>query len=408
MSLYDKASLIQIPSGYKGGKLYSVVPNDGVGDFTFSRGSAATRINEQGLIETMGSTEPRLNWDDSCPSLLLEPQRTNLSTYSEDFSNSAWTKGSLTVSSNTTVAPDGTLTADSVTPNATTNAIRLYQAHTTSATDYSLSFFVKSNGRQYIQLLFGGVLSAVYSNFDLVNGTVTAGTSGAGKIEDYNNGWYRISLKASLNAGSDQIYLWSIDSGSAARGSTSTGNGTDGYYVWGSQFEQGKYPTSYIKTINLSVTRLVDRCNNAGSSSLFNDNEGVLFAEILGLEGDDSVAQLGISNGSDNENVKIIFLNLTTMLLEAKMTSHTNFAVAITINRDNINKVAIQYKANDYKVFVNGTKQSVTQVSATPTGLDRLNFDRGDSNSVFYGKVKQLIVFNEALSDSELQTLTTL
>lgn len=410
MSLYDKASLIQIPSGYKGGKLYSVVPNDGVGDFTFSRGSAATRINEQGLIETMGSTEPRLNWDDSCPSLLLEPQRTNLSTYSEDFSNSAWTKGSLTVSSNTTVAPDGTLTADSVTPNATTNAIRLYQAHTTSATDYSLSFFVKSNGRQYVQLLFGGVLSAVYSNFDLVNGTVTAGTSGAGKIEDYNNGWYRISLKASLNAGSDQIYLWSIDSGSAARGSTSTGNGTDGYYVWGSQFEQGKYPTSYIKTINLSVTRLVDS-SHLFNHSLFTDYPFTVYAkaeakatpnEIFSLVDNTSTTEYLLFQLSSSTQVAVIRRNPTTSDADYYAFS---YSIGDTL------KVAISYiSATSYKLYINGTQVgNVTSGSSLPfaypdilLGQQRVALDTGTRNPI-----DEFMVFNEALSDSELQLLTS-
>ena len=74
-------SLAMIPSGYKDGKVYSVLPSNGDGDFTFSRGSNATRVNKDGLIETITGDTPRLDYSDgSCPSLLLEPQSTNLIT----------------------------------------------------------------------------------------------------------------------------------------------------------------------------------------------------------------------------------------------------------------------------------------------------------------------------------------
>ena len=73
-------SLAMIPSGYKDGKVYSVLPSNGDGDFTFSRGSSATRVNQDGLIEEITDQDtPRLDYSDgSCPSLLLEPQSTNL------------------------------------------------------------------------------------------------------------------------------------------------------------------------------------------------------------------------------------------------------------------------------------------------------------------------------------------
>ena len=79
MSLYEKISLAQIPSGYKASTLYSVIPANGDGDFNFTRSSSATRVNKDGLIETVGTNVPRLDYTNSeCPSLLLEPQRTQL------------------------------------------------------------------------------------------------------------------------------------------------------------------------------------------------------------------------------------------------------------------------------------------------------------------------------------------
>jgi hypothetical protein len=79
MSLFNDASLIVTPNGYKAGKLYSIVPSSGAGDFGVTRATTATRVNSSGLIESVASNVPRLDYSNgSCPSILVEPQRTNL------------------------------------------------------------------------------------------------------------------------------------------------------------------------------------------------------------------------------------------------------------------------------------------------------------------------------------------
>ena len=136
-------SLAMIPSGYKDGKVYSVLPTNGDGDFDFSRGSNATRVNKDGLIETVTGDTPRLDYSDSsCPSLLLEPQRTNLITYSEDFSNSAYSKTMCTVTANQAISPDGTQNADLMT--ATDDDARLEDQVGSSGAEYNQSIYVKS------------------------------------------------------------------------------------------------------------------------------------------------------------------------------------------------------------------------------------------------------------------------
>ena len=100
--------LALIPSGYKSGKVYSILPNDATGDFDFDRASEGTRVRKGGLIEEVTNDVPRLDWYDSnCPSLLLEPQRTNGFTYSEQFNQSVWFKSSCTITTNQIIAPDG-------------------------------------------------------------------------------------------------------------------------------------------------------------------------------------------------------------------------------------------------------------------------------------------------------------
>ena len=133
MSLYKKAGLVQIPSGYKADKLYSVVPNNGDGDFDFTRASTATRVNKDGLIETVAINQARLDYPlldgvvQDNPVLLLEPSRQNLFPDSEDFSASSWqgvTGGALTA--NDTTSPDGTSDATKLEGDGTSTSIRLF------------------------------------------------------------------------------------------------------------------------------------------------------------------------------------------------------------------------------------------------------------------------------------------
>ena len=52
-NLLDKASIILTPTAYNNGEALCVKPSDGSGDFDFSRNSAATRVNAQGLVENV-------------------------------------------------------------------------------------------------------------------------------------------------------------------------------------------------------------------------------------------------------------------------------------------------------------------------------------------------------------------
>jgi len=198
--------------------------------------------------------------DQTSPNLAHIPT-TNLITYSEDFGNASWLKLNSTVTINTTISPDGTLNADEFIPDNTTAVIFIYNQVTFNASDYTLSFFIKYNGRQYVQLLFGSTASFDFSNFDLINHTVT---SGNGNIEDYGNDWYRISLTSNVSAGTSEVYLWSIDSATSSRASASTGNGANGYYVYGAQLEEQTQAETYAPTKGIPVTIDLFKENNYG------------------------------------------------------------------------------------------------------------------------------------------------
>jgi hypothetical protein len=413
MSIYDKASLVHIPSGYRSGTLYNVLPNNADGDFDFSRGSTATRVNKDGLIETVASGVPRLDYPlldgvvQDCPHLLLEPSRTNLFTYSEDFSDSSWTKTRATIISNDTTSPDGSVNASKLSANTDNNTHEIAFSFSFTNNDFAFSVFAKKEELDKLTLFYTGVNKA--ATFDLTNGTTTSATFGTlpskVEMEDYGSGWYRCSITDNTNGASQcRIRLGS--------GSGFVGNDTDGVYIYGAQIEAGSYPTSYIPTsgeVN-GVTRSADVCN--GAEATFNDSEGVLYANLASINNllTDN-REISVSNGTTDNRVFIRYNNISNELRTAVRVSTTNvFDNTETMSDTTIfAKVAVKYKENDFSAFINGFKVNFGTSGSvfSANTLDTLNFDSGTGGQDFYGKTKELMTFNEALSDTELEYLTS-
>jgi len=177
--------------------------------------------------------------------------------------------------------------------------------------------------------------------------------------------------------------------------------------VYGAQMEKGSYSTSLIPTYGTGVTRAADSCNGGGSAESINSTEGVLYAEISGLSTDP--ARLSISDGTNNNNI-YIELDSSNVNAVGRVGGSNQFALSSSQTITNNNKVAIKYKANDFSLYINGTEVATDTSGNTYSAntLTSLQFNRGDGGVLFYGNVKQVAVFNEALSDSELATLTTL
>ena len=324
--------------------------------------------------------------DDAKGALLTEPQSTNLVTYSQDFSDSSWDKDSgIIVSSSNNVSPSGLKDATEI---SVSNNGRIYI--NLSSANYTGSIFIKKGTFAYFK--FSGV------NIDLIAKTTSNANA---NLTEMSNGWFRIAYNIGSSSRPIQVQAYPDNTYSAH---SDSGN----YYIWGAQAEILPYATSIIPTSGSTVTRNADQVNGAGDATTFNDSEGVLMIEFALQKGDDEIRQFSLSNGSDVENVKILQLSGSTIRFEVKMSSGINFIEDVLIDAETNNKYLIQYKANDYKVFVNGVKQSVVQRSTTPIGLDRISFDRGDGASDFYGKTKQVQYFNTALTDAELIKLTTI
>ncbi len=402
-------SLAMIPSAIADSKVYSVLPNNGEGDFIFDRASTATRIGQNGLIQTVATDIPRLNYDilngqvQSCPSLLLEPASTNLITYSEAFDNSYWSKNAASVTSGF-ISPDGTNNAFKLVEDTSNGTHRLLNSANSLSGDILISIFAKKGERNWFKLSNNNVIGAY---FDLQSGSVGTVDSGVtANIENYGNGWYRCSiLKNRATSGSERLVLdLSVD----GSGTSYLGDGTSGIYIYGAQLEIKSYATSYIPTNGASQTRATETCNDAGTASTFNDSEGVLYAEIAALSNDLTNRTIGIL-GDSNNLIELAYRNSTNQircLIKSSGVVEVNLQHTLS-DITSYNKIAIKYKNNNCSLWVNGFEVGTDTSASMPSGLSELNFNRFDGAEDFYGKCKDLRVYNEALTDAQLQTLTS-
>ena len=350
-----------------------------------------------GILEDM----PRLDYSNgSCPSLLLEPSRTNLIEYSEYGGASFWSKTNSSVTDNAAISPEGLGNAFELTDNATNSYHWIYQANLGDVTEHRVSFFAKANTLSQVWSNGGGGINN--AGFDLLNGTIIQenGTSNP-TIEDYGNGWYRCSYTSNFRG----LLIATMKDND----NTYAGTG-ESLYLYGIQSEQdATYPTSYIPTYGVSQTRLLDILfeGAAGLSNFFNPTEGTLFFEVdeplfrqLTTDGR-SIAMRDTTNG---EYFQLRGRSNSVYFLLTMCSPN----VVVVYNFENNTKYAIKWNGSEVNVFANGeARGSSTQIDTfrpytlgvasgfgmyTPTGE----------------KFTNITCFPTALSDDKCIELTTI
>ena len=370
--------------------------------FSFDRASSATVINKEGLIETVGSGEPRIDYkDDSKGALLLEPTRSNLITNSNNLTT--WNGAAMT----------RTLVDDLINPSNGLDASKLTQTSSggyawlsrTFTGNETFSAFVKKDSSNFVRLYAAN--NTVY--FDIVNGTIETeiGSDITNKsIINYGNGWFRVSMSVNSTAAS-YLRIYPASSGSSS-------SGTNSLFVYGAQLEQGSYATSYIPTSGGVVTRNQDSCEQTVPSGIIGQTEGTVYfeTEINGLQGGDMRFQL--SDGSTNNWIFISSGEATGIGVKCRA----------YINNGNVNqfnayseylsagkhKYALAYKQNDIALYVDGV-QVALDTSATIPSCNEITLAGStptSTNSSHFLKYDDLKLYNTRLSNAELQALTTL
>jgi hypothetical protein len=364
---------------------------------------ASIRTKFAGITQDGGSASniPRLDYTNgSCPSILVEPQRTNLLLRSQEFGTSPWAFGGVldTISANSIISPDGTQNADTFVCGYTGYSSIYQSATTTSGTLYTFSVFAKKGNQNKLSIELRGADTTPNIVFDLNNGTILSGSGGT--ITSVGNGWYKCTLTKLSNSTSTLIII----------GRGLTGSIGDTFNLYGAQLEVGSYATSYIPTTSASVTRNADIISKTGISSLIGQTEGTLFLDYNLLN---FLNQEVTINNVYTNSISLGFLTDTTFKFRCLFFSNsiaTNLTSG-TISALGNYKIAVKYKSGENKLFINGVLvASNTSTLNFTTSLNSLFLNT--ATAVYFGNnsksLKSMAIWKTQLTDDECINLTTI
>jgi hypothetical protein len=345
--------------------------------------------------------------------LLIEEQRTNLLPFSDQFDNAAWSKQNTTITANTAVAPDGTMTADTLTA-ATTGLFRYVQQQPTltNGVTYTLTAYLKYKTARWVWLL-GETTTDAFAVFDVLNGAVGDASSGITRsITPVGNGWYRCTatfLVGSATA-TQQVGIGLSDTNTVSNPPATAGIDA---YIWGIQLEAGAFATSYIPTIASTVTRSADIAVITGSlfSQWYNGVEGSFVASFTAAQ-NTFTTYIAASNGvvaqnsmhMDNDgsgNMRVAYYSGSSAV--ALLSLGTIGAVGT------VNTLSTAYQANNFAASRNGGTVVSDTAGAVPVGVNRLNIGADPSGAavnVSNGHIRSIRYVPVRAADFQLQELT--
>jgi hypothetical protein len=361
------------------------------------------QLNEGTLKDYQKTTTrlniPRLDYTNgSCPSILVEPQRTNVLTYSQDFTNSAWAKSDVTITANSIISPSGILNGSKIIPNSNNTFHAFYESVPTGV--YSFSIYAKAGGETTFSMWVNDFSKRAI--FDLSSGTITSSNVTNSTITNVGNGWYRCTVYDTTSTSFVAVY--------GRNGGNFVGNGVDGIYFWGGQVEAGAYPTSYIPTTSASVTRNADVISKTGISSLIGVNQGSIYLnfDAIGINGGGGNYLFDLSDNINFDSNRIaVYWSSDNNLVLFYGYGGTYSSQSHSVNFATTKKIAVRWTSTQIQIIINGVaKTAVTYGNSSPTKLDLGH--RFSNNEMLGVKIKECVLFNTTISTAQLEQLTTI
>jgi len=362
--------------------------------FDFTRASSATRVNQQGLIETVASGVPRIDYTDANGALKLEPQRTNLLPYSTlDFNGgvkpNGWSIGFGTGSYSyeqleykgqkavkQTQITTGRSYLDTGTITILANTVHTLKIQfildecIADPNDFIVSFigFGSSGNYQFSDIDSNGILEVQYN-----------------PITD-NIGNLRIGLGAIGNVDGGKSLAWAIP-----------------------QLESGSYATSYIPTSGSAVTRIADGCSQTVPDGIIGQTEGSVYVEV-NISNTTSKTILALDTGSASNFIILdTSSSLSPKILVRQSSGSFPAIITGTTMSYGVNKIAFCYKSGDYAMYVNGVLSGTSTSTTFPSGIIRgISVGANSSYGYLSDTVNDVKLYNTRLSNAELQALTTI
>jgi len=417
-------SLLIVPARFKSGKLYSQIPTSGAGDFTVTRATNATRVNASGLIESVASGIPRLDYFASdgtvgCPALLVEPSGTNT------------LSGSVSLDTGWTITADTTVTSGIISPSGSTNATLFQATNTASRVRQTATL---ASGSTYTFSCFGkfGALSSGFSlnvfdenaasygsgvcqAFNLNEGTLGAsGTTGAGftlqsvGMENYGSGWYRCRMTVLMGYTPTTPRVGFRVGTQISGRPLSVASGT--VNAWGAQLETGSAATSYIPTTTGSVTRNADVVLASGAvSGSIGQLSGTIYAEV-DVRNLFAGSLLVVDDGDTSDFIAIGRLaNLTIRAQIRRAGGSTTTIITSSAVALGVHKIALAYTNGDYALYIDGVSAGTSTNSTNYPATSLTQCVLSNTNYVpFNDRILDAALYTTRLSNAELAALTSL
>ena len=367
------------------------------------------------LLKTASADAPRFEYATDGQSvgtpkgLLVESQITQLLTYSEDFSNAAYTKYLTTVDSNAAIAPSGELTADKLTATSASGEHRMIQLYSmTSGSSYTISVYAKASGLSFLRLGAGSlsVLPARVS-FNLSTGAVATETYGSGKIEAVGNGWYRCSVTAT--AAMTSTTSFEINVMQADNTASFSGDDYSGALLFGAMAEQSAHVSSYVSSTSSTTTRASDSCSVALNGILASGQDVTLYAEgdwgdytvkpynrfVAALSENNDTNWIALYNANSSGASYIKYLDAIEAV-QTGVAANGNQKAAVSVAMNSINHAAAGVASAE---DTNATVPPYTQLS--------IGNNRDSGTLSLNGHCTRVALYGQALSSSELAALTS-
>ena len=332
---------------------------------------------------------------------LVEEQRTNLLLRSEQFDNASWTKTRSSIVVNATRSPDGNIDAAKLVEDTSTGTHIITQSFTAVSTSQAYAFSV------YAKAAERSVLFLTHANNTAVSFNLEAGTCGVGGIiQHVGNGWYRCSITTTAPDTLSRAYVLSL----VASGTTYTGDGTSGLFIWGAQLEAGAFITNYIPTAASQVTRIRDggliTANNF--SSWYNQPEGTFVVSFVPRSTIVSGTRVFVTSTADGSSQRVIdFYSNGTSWLSFNGTANLSLGSSVVSSAPQV--AALSYRASDYAGSLNGgtigTLSTATVNSPTQLALGYLA--AGSPQGFLNGYIRRVRYYPTRLTNAQLQAIST-
>ena len=363
---------------------------------------------QAGLLENT----PRLDYSGgaTCPSLLLEPSRTNIFSQSEYY-NTYWNRSNSSVANNQSTSPEGLINASVLSVVSPSQAGINVLSSWSDSTTYTMSAFVKKKIGSYIGFgLYGNTLGDNWVKWNLDNGTSTINNLWTNaNFEDYGNGWYRISATITTTTGNTSRSGFKLNP--MKNSSYSNGNVGDEVYIYGVQLESNaSYPTSYIPTYGTSQTRSADISKLTGSNftDVFSGN-GTIYTNFENKDNAEAIGYWarGSSGGTYGDMIKTAFSVSNRLQVEVRANQVSQVVYNSAVTSIGFHKVAVSYNNGDVVIYMDGVKLATYEDKTMPD-LNELYIGQYIDTNFRSATKKEFLIFPTALSDDECIALTTI